>query len=159
MSIIDKIVRTTLDWYWDGNFPVDINTISKLSGVVPVVHYEEEECVETRIQYNTVMPSVTTANITTSIPLPMRTRFCTAHALGHVLLGHDIPSDKCCTVENFGLYGNKDELDANEFARKILVPKYAVQMVALKGYSFDAMCKLFIVSEVLLKKRMEEIIG
>lgn len=159
MSLVDKFVKTTLDLHWDGNVPINILNISRRMGVLPVVNYEDEKFVETKIQYSTAPPSATIVNITTSHPLPMRVRFCAAHALGHFLLGHNMPPDKCCTVENFGLYGDQVELDANEFARKILVPTDAFNMVAVKGHSFDEISRIFNVSEVLLKKRLEEIIG
>lgn len=92
----------------------------------------------------------------------MRKRFALAHALGHIILGHSFHSnnERCDGISNYSsVVTDIEELEANEFARKILVPRDLFDAAVLRCKNFETICDYFDVSEVLMKMRIAEITG
>lgn len=92
----------------------------------------------------------------------VRKRFALVHALGHIMLGHSLLpyDDRCDIISNYSSsVTDVEEQEANEFARKILVPKDLFDAAVLKCSNFEELCDFFNVSEVLMKLRISEITG
>lgn len=172
---INKTVKSILDDHWDGNVPVDIVSIINKKGIViyPLQnnYFGSGSNLETNIgRANTIystfyqyaqMSKPTLFSSYSTVVAYQRARFALAHAFGHIVLGHiDMTGVKQCGLFHYSLnVVDTQERQANEFARKILIPKDVFEFAALKADSFIDLAQMFEVSEVCMKARMDELIN
>ena len=154
---VDNILRNVSDPSYITGCRIDIQKVifSNNINIICNIPSKSDKLTCTIIKSNTIcfnyddMIHIDSNNI--------RIRFALAHAFGHIALGHDV-KNRVDTINNYTSCINRVEEDeANEFARKILVPRDLFDIAVLKSTNFKSLCSHFGVSEVLMKIRIDEI--
>lgn len=162
-SKIDKIVNRILNRYFEeysSRNKIVIEDIISQNGVNISYNYYIPEDIPGAYTVTTKNNITIEKNNVTYNLYYIRKRFALAHAFGHIVLGHDFSGKKIDIISNYSYsVESKEEREANEFARKILVPKDMFEVAVLKSPSFETICDYFGVSEVLMKIRIQEITG
>lgn len=148
---------TILDQHWDGFIPVDIECIVKKEGILidQITGWENYHLsgIASIDLYGRRTIAVNTNNHSN------RRRFTIAHELGHHVLGHVTWNAPQHRDDDRSFSGNNRdwvEVEANNFAAEILMPKVAVDyMIRREGVTdISELAEKFYVSEQAMYFRM-----
>lgn len=144
-----------LEKYWDRYFPVDILSIAKKT--VVSIDNKNYKIIVQQIKDDYVSGRAFFADNNFVLQYNinehhLRQRFVIAHELGHIVLGH-VKYNKS-KIDNNKTTFNQKEIDANNFAISILMPKNSVRHYHYGFASITALASIFDVSEIAMKNRL-----
>lgn len=150
-----KKAQELLDKYWKGGLPINPEKVACLENitVLPNEGLSEKNLSGELIKNNDSL--IIYYNPVDSIK---RRRFTIAHELGHYLLGHG--SNFHDSKNNFTMsHYDRREVEANQFAIELLIPKIAVEVLInqRKIYDVNELCRIFNVSLEAMSFRLKKL--
>lgn len=135
-----------LSKYWFGEVPVDVRKLCALAGI-EVIYSNSVEISSVDTEKRKIFIN--------GINSEERIRFCIAHSVGHILLGHESHDE---SVDNFSSLGYDSESDANRFSIDLLVPPKVLKYCVGNGMvRIELLCSKFLVSEVLMATQLKSV--
>lgn len=141
---------------WDGHLPVDAVAVAESLGVSVFK--------STDLSYSCLLQvgdKGATELILNGFDPLQRRRFAIAHALWYFVQGRLTKSNRAIHItsrEFSAKVTDKDSMHANEFAVSLLIPKPGLELAVSSGYNtVQKLSRLFVVSEVAVKRRMQQL--
>lgn len=142
-----------LSKHWDGKLPVDPIQIASRLGL-DVYSSSKIESGGGKLRLNDQGKLSIYINPKDST---VRQRFTIFHEIGHFLLhGHSEDGEMNRTYGFSPAYDQK-ELEADEFAAEMLMPRSFLKSCVNKGYSFEKLMNLFQASAPAMSRRLREL--
>lgn len=155
-----RFAHSILEKYWDRALPVDLLDIAEKLGVQVLPgnfskgFFGSDDEISGTFQYVNGVPTCT---INESHHIN-RQRFTLAHELGHFVLEHGEKCDDSKTLYRQNGHTDPVEIEANNFAAELLMPKTAVNvLIKDKGCGISELADWFQVSEQAMYFRLKNL--
>lgn len=135
-----------LSKFWAGEVPIPVEKLCSLAGIT-IKHSTSVELSSVDVENKII-----TVN---KINSQERIRFCIAHGIGHIVLGHKSHTEE---IKNFSSLGFDEQSMANKFAIDLLVPPKVLKHCVGNGLvKFELLCSKFLVSEALMAAQLKSV--
>lgn len=148
----DAAAGVIADYWWPGNFPVDVEAVAKSMGL--------------RVEYTFLREGVSGMieargeDVVIYVDQgenPARQRFTIAHELGHFVERSNQGQGDFAFIDERGTKYDLHEFYADEFAGNLLMPADEISNIRDRGFSNVQMAAHFGVSVPALNKRIERL--
>lgn len=135
-----------LNKFWTGEVPIQVEHLATLAGIT-TIHSDLVETSSVDVENKII--------IVNKINSKERIRFCIAHSIGHIVLGHSSHAEN---VNNFSSLGFDEQSMANKFAIDLLVPPKVLKYCVGNGLvKLELLCSKFLVSEALMAAQLKSV--
>ncbi|MDO5769293.1 MAG: ImmA/IrrE family metallo-endopeptidase [Psychrobacter sp.] len=155
-----RFARSILENYWDKTLPVNLTDIAEKLGVQVVYDsfsqgiFGSGDDISGTFKYVDGVPTCT-VNINHH---RNRQRFTLAHELGHFVLEHGEKSDNSQTLYRQNNHTDPVEIEANNFAAELLMPKTAISiLIREESFGISELAEWFEVSEQAMYFRLKNL--